>query len=128
MMSRALVFVFACIAITNAQLAPHVPGKASPWTWDNCGTKLDRLETDKVSVSGKFIADNKVRPRFAAFPSLVKSIKKSRGLAAAPCATRTQTGGHRSWLSHAASVGAPPPPWGHVYTHTGAQKVGFTYD
>jgi len=65
MMSRALVFVFACIAITNAQLAPHVPGKASPWTWDNCGTKLDRLETDKVSVSGKFIADNKVRPRFA---------------------------------------------------------------
>merc|ERR1711871_356567 len=55
-----VLLIAAFVATAFGQLAPHVPDKASPWSWDNCGTKLDRLETDKVSVSGKFVAGNKL--------------------------------------------------------------------
>merc|ERR1711968_282020 len=55
-----VLLIAAFVATAVGQLAPHVPDKASPWSWDNCGTKLDRLETDKVSVSGKFVAGNKL--------------------------------------------------------------------
>ena len=55
-----VLLIAAFVATAVGQLAPHVPDKASPWSWDNCGTKLDRLETNKVSVSGKFVAGNKV--------------------------------------------------------------------
>jgi len=60
-MNSILVLCLTSIALANAQLAPHVPGAAAPaYNWDSCGTKLDRLMTNKVAVVGNFSAGEKV--------------------------------------------------------------------
>merc|ERR1719486_257150 len=54
-----IALLLATIASSSALWSPQVFDKAA-YTWDSCGTRLDRLKTTKLSVAGSLTAGSKV--------------------------------------------------------------------